>query len=61
MALSSAFVVANSVRLRNFGAPAAQRRNWSRPQRAQGRNAGAGPPTEGEDDNHMTGSQEQAV
>ncbi len=30
MALSSAFVVANSMRLRRFGAPAAARRGWSR-------------------------------
>jgi P-type E1-E2 ATPase len=35
MALSSAFVVANSVRLRHFGAPAT-RRDWSRPRRLSG-------------------------
>jgi Cu+-exporting ATPase len=34
MALSSAFVVANSVRLRHFGAPATQRRDWSSPHQA---------------------------
>ena len=34
MALSSAFVVANSVRLRRFGAPAAARPGWPRPHRA---------------------------
>ena len=34
MALSSAFVVANSVRLRNFGAPATRRPDWLRPNRA---------------------------
>jgi P-type Cu+ transporter len=35
MALSSAFVVANSVRLRRFGSPAPARRDWSRPHRAR--------------------------
>ena len=40
MALSSAFVVANSVRLRNFGAPAAQRRGWLWPRRASGETLG---------------------
>ena len=39
MALSSAFVVANSVRLRRFGVPSAARRGWPRPHRAR---AGAG-------------------
>jgi P-type Cu+ transporter len=34
MALSSAFVVGNSVRLRRFGAPPPARRGWSRPHRA---------------------------
>ena len=42
MALSSAFVVANSVRLRNFGAPAARRREWLWPRRAS--REGTGPP-----------------
>ncbi len=40
MALSSAFVVANSVRLRNFGAPATRHPEWLRPNRATPRNAG---------------------
>ena len=39
MALSSAFVVGNSVRLRHFGAPAGARRNGARPRRP----AGTGP------------------
>ena len=39
MALSSAFVVANSVRLRNFGAPATRHREWLRPPRAAQQNA----------------------
>jgi cation transport ATPase len=34
MALSSAFVVANSVRLRNFGAPATRHLDWLRPNQA---------------------------
>jgi heavy metal translocating P-type ATPase len=34
MALSSAFVMANSVRLRHYGAPPGARRDWSWPQRA---------------------------
>jgi Cu+-exporting ATPase len=33
MALSSAFVMANSVRLRHYGAPAAARRDWTWPHR----------------------------
>ena len=42
MALSSAFVVANSVRLRNFGAPATRGPEWLRPNRATPQ--GAAPP-----------------
>ena len=61
MALSSAFVVANSVRLRNFGAPATKRPDWSRPHRARGPNAGATEPSGPADDSRKTGSQEQAV
>ena len=40
MALSSAFVVANSVRLRNFGASASERPDWLRPSRAAPPDAG---------------------
>jgi cation-transporting P-type ATPase A/B/Cu+-exporting ATPase len=61
MALSSAFVVANSVRLRNFGAPVTQRPDWSRPHRARGPNAGAKEPDGTVGNSQMTGSQEQAV
>ena len=61
MALSSAFVVANSVRLRNFGAPATKRLDWSRPHRARGPNAGATEPGGPANDIQKTGSQEQAV
>jgi P-type E1-E2 ATPase len=43
MALSSAFVVANSVRLRHFGTPAARQPDWSRPHRA-GRESTGPPP-----------------
>ncbi len=44
MALSSAFVVGNSVRLRHFGTPATDGRNWYRPSRAgQGRRGPCGP------------------
>ena len=42
MALSSAFVVANSVRLRTYGAPDVRRREWLWPRRAS--REGAGPP-----------------
>ncbi len=45
MALSSAFVVANSVRLRNFGAPATRRPEWLRPHRVQPLRAPAPPQT----------------
>jgi len=45
MALSSAFVVANSVRLRHFGTPAARQPDWSRPHRA-GRESTGPPPLE---------------
>jgi Cu+-exporting ATPase len=41
MALSSAFVVANSVRLRNFGTTGTKRPDWLRPGRATPHNAGA--------------------
>ena len=61
MALSSAFVVVNSVRLRNFGAPATKRPDGSRPHRARGPNAGATEPSGPADDIQKTGSQEQAV
>ena len=40
MALSSAFVVANSVRLRNFGAPATRGPEWWRPNPATPQSAG---------------------
>jgi len=60
MALSSAFVVANSVRLRNFGAPAAQRRDWSRPHRAVPRKAGPPRPSVPAGRGEPGGSQEQA-
>jgi P-type Cu+ transporter len=46
MALSSAFVVANSVRLRRFGSPAPTRRDWSRPHRARPADMGPGRGTE---------------
>ena len=58
MALSSAFVVANSVRLRNFGAPATRRREWLRPRRA-GRESAAPPPTVSAGRNAAARSQEQ--
>jgi Cu+-exporting ATPase len=60
MALSSAFVVANSVRLRNFGAPAAQRRDWPRPHRAVPRKAGPPRPSVPAGRGEPGGSQEQA-
>jgi cation transport ATPase len=41
MALSSAFVMANSVRLRHYGAPPGARRDWSWPQRAARDDAGS--------------------
>ncbi len=53
MALSSAFVVANSVRLRRFGVPSAARRGWPRTHRAgPGRDrvaAGSAEPVEAEE------------
>ena len=61
MALSSAFVVANSVRLRNFGAPAAPGRPWSQPHRARRPDTSAGQPAGAAGDSHVTGSQEHAV
>jgi cation-transporting P-type ATPase A/B/Cu+-exporting ATPase len=61
MALSSAFVVANSVRLRNFGAPAAPGRPWSQPHRARRPDTSAGQPAGTGGDIHVTGSQERAV
>jgi cation-transporting P-type ATPase A/B/Cu+-exporting ATPase len=44
MAASSVFVVANSVRLRRFGAPPAARRNWPRPHRPRPGSAGTDSP-----------------
>jgi cation-transporting P-type ATPase A/B/Cu+-exporting ATPase len=61
MALSSAFVVANSVRLRNYGTPATKRPDGSRPHRARAQSARAKEPNGPADDSHMTGSQEQAI
>jgi Cu+-exporting ATPase len=53
MALSSAFVVGNSVRLRRYGAPPAPRRRWPRPDRAglerAGVAAGGAVPVESEE------------
>jgi cation-transporting P-type ATPase A/B/Cu+-exporting ATPase len=59
MALSSAFVVANSVRLRNFGAPADQRREWSWPARAARQNARPRRPAVSDGHGEPAGSQEQ--
>jgi Cu+-exporting ATPase len=50
-----------AVPLRHFGAPAKRGRDWSRPHRARGPNAGTGQPAGIADGSHMTGSQEQAV
>jgi cation-transporting P-type ATPase A/B/Cu+-exporting ATPase len=59
MALSSAFVVANSVRLRNFGAPATHRREWLWPRRASRESAAPPPSAVSADRRAAAGSQEQ--
>ncbi len=56
MALSSAFVVGNSVRLRHFGAPAGARQDGARPRRAGLNGPGAEPDTVPEESSEPTGS-----
>ena len=59
MAFSSAFVVANSVRLRNFGAPATRRLDWLHPGRAAPGHTGS-PPAVSAAHSEPHGSQEEA-
>ena len=56
MALSSAFVVGNSVRLRHFGAPAGARQDGARPRRAGLNGPGTEPDTVPEGSSEPTGS-----
>lgn len=59
MALSSAFVMANSVRLRHYGAQPGVRRDWSWPQRAARDNADPVRPAVPADGTERSHSQEQ--
>ena len=59
MALSSAFVVANSVRLGHFGTPATRQPDWSRPHRAGWESTGPPSPGVSASGSEAAGSQER--